>query len=279
MFRAAGAAKAPAFVHIRHMGAREPASALAALEEVLAAAAVSGAPLHVVHITSSGLRQTPDLLAAIAGARAHGLDVTTECYPYTAAQTELQSAMFDEGWQQVLGVDYGALEWAATGERLTAATFARYRKPGGMVIMHMIPEEIATLAVASPLTMIASDGYIEAGKGHPRGAGTFTRVLGYYVRERHALGLMDALAKMTIQPARRLEARAPAMRRKGRLQPGADADITVFDPGTVADRATFRQPTLAPAGIRWVLVSGVPVVAEGRLEAGPRPGRAIRAGE
>ena len=60
--------------------------------------------------------------------------------------------------------------------------------------------------------MIASDGYIEAGKGHPRGAGTFTRVLGYYVRERHALGLMDALAKMTIQPARRLEARAPAMR-------------------------------------------------------------------
>ena len=279
MFRAAGAVKAPVFVHIRHMGAREPANGLAALEEVLAAAAITGAPLHVVHITSSGLRQTPDLLAAIRDARAHGVDVTTECYPYTAAQTELQSAMFDEGWQQVLGADYGALEWAATGERLTPATFAKYRNPGGMVIMHIIPEEIAMLAVASPLTMIASDGYLEKGKGHPRGAGTFTRVLGYYVRERHALPLMDALAKMTIQPARRLEARAPVMRRKGRVQVGADADITVFDPRTVVDRATFRQPTLAPEGVRWVLVSGVPVVAEGRLQENARPGRAIRAGQ
>lgn len=277
MFRVAGAHKAPVFVHIRTMGTVEPQSALNGLEEVVAAAVMTGAPLHVVHITSSGLRATPDLLHAISDARAHGVDVTTECYPYSAAETELQSAMFDNGWQKVLGVDYPALEWAQTGERLNADTFAKYRKVGGIIIIHMIPDDIVKLAVSSPLTMIASDGIIENGKGHPRAAGSYARVLGRYVRESNDLTWMEALRKMTLAPAQRLETYVPAMKRKGRVQDGADADLTIFDPKTIEDRATFEHPTEPSAGIRYVLVNGTVVISDGHLNSNLRPGRPIRA--
>jgi hypothetical protein len=277
MFRVAGAAKAPAFVHIRHMGSREPQSALNAVEEVIAASTITGAPLHIVHISSHGLQSTPVLLSAIADARAHGLDVTAECYPYSAAMTEIQSAILDEGWQAVLGADYNALEWPLTGERLNATTFAKYREQGGLVIMHIIPEEIVRAAVSSPLTIIASDGFILNGKGHPRGAGTFSRVLGRYVREPHTLTWMEAIRKMTLAPAERLKVYVPQMKRKGRLQAGADADITVFDPETVAERATFEQAAGPSDGIRHVLVNGTVVIDGGRLNDTLRPGRPIRA--
>lgn len=270
MFRVAARLKAPVFVHIRHMGAAEP-DALNAVEEVIANAAITGAALHIVHITSSGLTQAPKLLQAIDEARARGLDVTTECYPYNAAMTELQSAMFDPGWQKVLGIDYDRVEWVATGERLTKATFEQYRKVGGMVIMHMIPDDIVSKAVAHPGVMIASDGFLKSGKGHPRGAGTYTRVLGRYVREEKALSLMDAIAKMSLLPANRT-----GLKTKGRIQVGADADLAIFDPGTVIDRATFREPSLPPAGMLHVIVGGTPVVEGGNLVEGVLPGKPVR---
>ncbi len=171
----------------------------------------------------------------IAGARKHGMDVTTEAYPYTAGMTDLASAIFDEGWQNRLGhISYGDLQWAATGERLTAESFARYRKQGGMVAIHGIPEEVARMAMADPTVIVASDGILDEGKGHPRAAGTFARVLGRYVREQHALPLMTALNKMTALPAARL-----GLKDRGHLAVGADADITAFDPARVIDRATF----------------------------------------
>jgi dihydroorotase len=276
MFRVAARFRAPVFVHIRHMGEAEP-DALNALEEGIAASAVTGAPLHVVHITSSGLAQTPKLLQTIAEAQKRGLDVTTECYPYNAAMTALNSAMFDPGWQKVLGIGFDKLEWAATGERLTEATFHRYRRDPGMVIMHMIPDSAVEQAVASPLTMIASDGIITNGKGHPRGAGTFARVLGYYVRERKLLSLMDAIGKMALAPAQRLENLAPEMKNKGRIRVGADADLAVFNAALVRDQATFREPAQFSAGIAHVIVAGVPVVQDGKVAEGVFPGKPIRA--
>jgi dihydroorotase len=271
LFQLAAQRRVPIYVHMRNAGPLEP-GAIDALQEVLADAAATGAALHIVHITSMGLRETPVLLSMIEGARRRGLDVTTEAYPYTAAMTDLSSAIFDEGWQQHMGgINYGDLQWAATGERLNADTFVRYRKQGGMVVIHNIPEEAARLAVANPLVMIASDGMIENGKGHPRGAGTYARVLGRYVREQHALELMDALRKMSLMPAQRL-----GIQSKGRLQVGADADIVVFDPARVIDRATFDNPAQYSDGIPHVLVNGVFVVRNGELQKGAAPGHPLR---
>ena len=140
-----------------------------------------------------------------------------------------------------------------------------------MVAIHSIPEEVVRMAIADPLTMIASDGILDHGKGHPRAAGTYARVLGRYVREEHALGLMEALRKMTVMPAERL-----AIPNKGRLATGADADITVFDPARVIDRATFENPAQYSEGIEYVLVNGSLVVKKGELVEGVNPGRAVR---
>lgn len=277
MFRVAAEYHASAHVHMRYSGWKEPLNSYTALEEVLAAAAVSGAPLHVVHITSTGVRAAPQLLNMIAGARSHGIDVTTECYPYTAGMTYIESSVFDPGWREARELDYKDLQWAATGERLTAETYEKYRKQGGLVAIHEIPPEIANIGVGSPLTLIASDSIMTNGKGHPRTAGTFSRVLGHYVREEHALTLMDALAKMTIRPAQRLEARVPAMRNKGRIREGADADLTVFDPATVADRATYEHPTTPSQGIAYVLVNGQVLIRKGELLPDLSPGRPVLA--
>jgi N-acyl-D-aspartate/D-glutamate deacylase len=278
MFRVAAKYGASVHVHLRYGGLKEPNTGLAALEEVLAAAAATGAPLHVVHVTSMGLKYTPQLISMIRGAQQHGLDVTTECYPYTAGSTELQSAIFDPGWQENMGITYKDVQWTATGERLTAETFEKYRKQGGIVVIHSIPEEAARTAVADPIVMIASDGMpITGAKVHPRGQATFSRVLGHYVREERVLDLMTALRKMTLMPAQRLEKRAPSFKDKGRIRVGADADITIFDPARVIDKATFDEPLQYSEGIPFVLVNGVLVVNNSEFVERVHPGRAARA--
>jgi N-acyl-D-aspartate/D-glutamate deacylase len=278
MFRVAAKYKTPVHVHLRYAGIKEPTTGLAALEEVIAAGATTGAPLHVVHLTSIGLRDTPQLIAMIEGARKQGLDVTTECYPYTASSTRLESALFDPGWQEQQGITYKDIQWAKTGERLTAETFEKYRKEGGTAVIFSIPEETVRTAIANPMVMIASDGMpITGAKVHPRGQGTFSRVLGHYVREEKVLDLMTALRKITLMPAQRLEKRAPMFKDKGRIRVGADADITVFDPERIIDKATYEEPLQYSEGIQFVLVNGVAVVKDGQLVEGVFPGQAARA--
>jgi N-acyl-D-aspartate/D-glutamate deacylase len=280
MFRAAAKYGASVHVHLRYSGLKEPETGLAGIEEVIAAAAGTGAALHVVHISSMGLKYTPQLIEMVAGAQKRGLDVTTECYPYTAASTDLASALFDAGWQDRMGITYHDLQWAATGERLTAETFAKYRQQGGEVVIFVIPDEAARAAVANPIVMIASDGVHLPGSGpkiHPRGQGTFSRVLGHYVREEKILDLMTALRKMTLMPAQRLEKHAPVFHDKGRIRVGADADITVFDPDKVVDKATYEEPMQYSEGMQFVFVNGTLVVKDGKLVEGVFPGRAARA--
>ena len=278
MFRLAAKYKASVHVHLRYSGLEEPDTGLVGIQEVIADAAVTGAPLHVVHISSMGLKYTPQLIEMVADAQKRGLDVTTECYPYTAASTALESAVFDDGWQERMGVTYKDVEWSATGERLTADTFARYRKEGGNVVIFVIPDDAARAAVANPIVMIASDGPEATGPNiHPRGQGTFSRVLGHYVREEKALDLMTALRKMTLMPAQRLEEHAPMFRDKGRIRIGADADLTVFDPDKVIDKATYEKPLQYSEGIQFVFVNGTAIVKDGKLVEGVFPGRAARA--
>jgi N-acyl-D-aspartate/D-glutamate deacylase len=277
IFRIAADRKVTCFVHTRSVGSLEPGSTTESMEEVIAGAAITGASIHVVHITSMSGRQTGLALEMIDGARKRGLDITTEAYPYTAGQTAIESAMFDPGWQEKLDITYKDLQWVATGERLTEESFNRYRKTGGFVILHSIPEEAARQAIAYPGVIIASDGRLEQGKGHPRGAGAYARVLGHYVRDEKALPLMTALEKMTILPAKRLEAVSPQMANKGRIKAGADADITVFDPARVIDKATFEKPNQYSEGIPFVLVNGVLVVRDGQVVEGAKPGAAIKA--
>jgi N-acyl-D-aspartate/D-glutamate deacylase len=274
VFELASARHTPVYVHLRSSGPVEPGG-IDALQEAMANAASAGASLHVVHITSTELRETALALDMIHSAHRHNLDFTTEAYPYTAGMTDIGSAIFSEGWQaRNGGITYHDLQWAATGERLTAESFARYRRQGGMVAIHSIPEEIVRIAMADPDVIVASDGILDHGKGHPRAAGTYARVLGKYVREEHVLSLTDALRKMSFLPAQRLN-----LSTKGRLQAGADADIVVFDPERVTDRATFENPAQYSDGIPYVMVNGVWVVRNSQIQTGVFPGRALRRGE
>lgn len=267
MFRVAAAGGASAHIHMR--------GGIDGLKETIAAAEAAGAALHIVHVNSSAGDNIDAFLTMIGAARDAGQDVTTEAYPYGAGMTEIQTALYDD-WESWPDDRFARNQLVSTGERLTRATFGKARAEGGTVITHGRSEEQTRVAVISPLTMIASDGFIENGRGHPRTSGTFAKVLGRYVREERVMGLMDALQQMTLDPARRLERRTPAMADKGRIRVGADADLTIFDPATVIDRATYEDATIPSTGIPFVVVGGQVVVDGGAITT-VRPGRGIRA--
>lgn len=275
-FRLAAARGLPVFTHIRSAGRIEPGSSIESVGEVIAAAATTGASLQIVHINSSGLRDAPECLALIAGARARGLDVTTEAYPYEAGMTLINSALFNPGWREKLGIDYKDLQMPETGERLTKARFDELHADPTprWITIFANPVDVMDIVIRHPLVMIASDGITE----HPRNAGTFSRILARYVREQRTLTLMDALRKMSLMPAQRLEGSTPAARGKGRLQEGADADVVVFDPETIADRATYAKATEPSVGVKYLLVAGIVVVDAGRIVPGVAPGRALVSG-
>ena len=266
MFRLAAERGLPVYTHIRSAGRVEPGSAIEAVSEVIGAAAITGASLHIVHINSSCLRDSLECLAMVEGARARGLDVTTEAYPYIAGMTAVNSALFNPGWREKLGIDYSDLVLPDTGEHLTKERFEELHNSSKTqwVLVYANTQEVVDKVIPNPLVMIASDGL----EGHPRNAGTYSRVLAQYVREKGTVTLMDAIRKMSFMPAEMLERSTPAARRKGRLQEGCDADIVVFDAATISDRATFEKPMEPSVGVRYLVVGGTLVVDEGQDCAG-----------
>ena len=270
-FEIAADADVPIFTHVRGRG-------LQSVQEVVANAAATGASLHVVHVNSVSLGDIDPVLRLIQGARARGVDVTAEAYPYTAGSTSIQSALFDGDWQSNYGISYDGLQWQATGERLNAETFLQYRQQGGVLIIHMMKEDWIDRAIGNDWVIVASDGMPYAPGAHPRTAGTFSRVLGRYVRERGVIDLPTAIKKMTLLPAQRLENVVPSMARKGRLQVGADADLVVFDPQTIIDTATFETGPSFSEGIEYVFVNGVAVVMDGEAVPDVYPGNPVRSG-
>ena len=273
IFRVAAERRVPVFTHVRSFGRLEPGSSIEAVGEVIAAAAVTGASLQVVHINSSCLKDGLECLSMVAGARARGLDVTTEAYPYTAGMTYINSALFNPGWKEKLGIDYSSLQLPDTGEKLTQSRFEELHKSSApqAVLVFMNSQEMADAVIANPLVSIASDGEM----GHPRNAGTFSRILARYVRDIGSVTLIDAIRKMSLMPAERLEKSAGSGHRKGRLQEGADADVIVFDPKTVSDRSTYQAPREPSVGMKYVIVGGTLLIDQGKLLPNTFPGKPL----
>lgn len=268
VYQLAGELNALVFSHVREPG-------LISIQEAIADAALTGAPLHIVHINSMALGKIKVALELIQAANQKGIDITTELYPYTAASTLIQSAVFNDGWQEKLGMTYSDLQWVATGERLTKETFEKYRASGGAAIMHMMKPDWINAGVSAPGVMIASDGMPYSALAHPRTAGTFCRVLGKFVREDKVIDLPTAIEKMTLLPAKRLGGISPMMQFKGRIQVGADADVTVFNASTVIDQATFEKGLEFSQGIEFVLVNGVLVLKKGKTVSNAFPGHPV----
>jgi N-acyl-D-aspartate/D-glutamate deacylase len=270
----------PATFHARYSDDVAPGTNAEALAEVLRVANDTGARVHVEHIISTGgtytMRQSLDTLEA---ARKAGVEVTACTYPYDYWATYLASARFNTGWQDRFHISYDDLAIVGTGERLTPATFAKYQAQNALCAAFAIPETDVRETLRTDWVMLGSDAILEPGdKNHPRSTGCFARAIGRYTRDRKVLSLMDALAKATILPARLTERGAAAMRRKGRLQVGADADVTVFDPDRLIDRSTIEAPGVESEGVRYVLVAGQIVRDPSGNRRDTRPGAAITRG-
>jgi dihydroorotase len=277
MFQVAGEFGVMAAPHARYKGNVFPLTMSLATMEAISMAAASGASLQMIHLISSTVGSAPLSIDLMEGAKARGVDVGFDFHVWTRNQTSLQSALYDEGWQPRFGgVDYDCLYVAQTQEKLTEERFYELRaQPGELSVQcEFIPEEEILMGIRSPLGIITYDGGgLVNGTGHPRSVGTFARFLGRYIRDQEVLSWMEGIRRITLAPAQRLEKAMPAMKRKGRLQVGMDADITIFDPTTVRERATYAEPDQRSAGIAWVIVNGVVAMDHGVGVEGAAPGR------
>lgn len=291
----------PTFTHARYLSNIEPDSSFEGFQEMVAVSAATGAQMHVSHLNSISLRDIGIVRKMLEQAQANGVNITVEAYPYGAGSTAIGTALFEgENWQARMG-DIKKSDFTRDGVPLTDAEFDRLQaeEPRTTIVVHFLhpeddPKDRETLA-QSILYLggaIASDGgdwrvgrekiasdvwpIPDDAEAHPRSAGTFSKFLRVYVRENEMIGLSDALAKTSLIPAQILEASVPQMRRKGRIQEGADADIVIFDFDTVRDRATYEEPAQMSVGFEYVVVAGTPLVWSGELDTAVLPGRAIR---
>jgi hypothetical protein len=266
---------APIFIHIRRGIDGDPAG----LHEVIDLAREYGAPIHICHITHNAISNLEYFLDTVANAREAGVDISTEVLPYNAGSALISSAVFSRDWQTIFNITYGDVEWAATGERFDKAMWEDYHenRPDGQVIHHYLKEAWTRRAVREPGVIVVSDLLpmeTREKKVAPHN-GAFSKVLARYVREEQVLDLNTALGKMTLLPALRLQAYAPAFSRKGRIQEKMDADITIFDPEAIRDNATYQDPYREATGIVHVIVNGEAVISDGAQVDGSYPGRRL----
>ncbi|GFN31315.1 amidohydrolase family protein [Paenibacillus xylaniclasticus] len=268
----------PVYFHARYSDMEEPGTNIDALNELIDYARQTGASVHIDHINSTGgtfsMKQS---LALVEAARAEGLDITACIYPYDYWGTYLNSARFDEGWQERFRITYHDLQLAGSTERLTKETFAQYKKEGKLAVAYAIPPEDIEESIKPDYVMIGSDAILEPGlNNHPRASGTFARTIGLYARDKGVISLMDAIAKTSLLPAQRLEKQAPVLKKKGRIAKGMDADIVVFDYDTIIDQSTVEHPELYSSGIHYVLIGGQPVLDNGKLNKRIRIGEPVK---
>jgi dihydroorotase len=251
-----------------------------ATEEIIALATATGAQAQLIHLISSTVGSAPLCIKLIEGAANHGIDVGFDFHVWTRNETSLKSALYDSGWEKTFGgITYSNIYIATTQEQLTKERFEELREAPQRTIVQteFILESEIEMALRSPIGIVSSDGGgLRKGRGHPRSVGNFARFLGRYVREKKVIPLMEALRKITVLPASRLEKAVPRMKKKGRLQVGCDADITVFNPETIRERATYKEPFHHSEGIEYVFVDGTLVVDKGKVVDGVAPGKWLR---
>jgi len=268
----------PLFIHIRRGIAGDPAG----LDEVLALAKETGTRILICHLSHSAMQNTPLFLEKIREARANGADVWAEVLPYNAGSVQIGAAVFNRDWRKIFNIDYKDVQLAATGEWFTEESFERTRKenPEAEIIHHYLKEEWTRQLATAPDVIISSDGLPALStdkKIPPQGVGSFSKILGKYVREEQAIDMMTALSKMTLQPAQLLEKAAPVFRLKGRLQIGMDADVVIFDPKTIRANTTYLDPHQASTGVNWLLVGGEIVLENGAIRPKTFPGQFLKA--
>jgi N-acyl-D-aspartate/D-glutamate deacylase len=277
LFEVAAEREVPLYIHVRRGHTGDPSG----LIEVLDLAVETGAPLFICHITHNAMGAIGDWLAMIDEANQAGANITTETLSYAAGGTSISADVFRRrDWQAIFDISYQDVQWVATGEWLTKETWDKYAKeqPTGMVNHHYVKEDWVETALQWPGMMVSTDALPAIDTSiptNPNVAGTFSRLLGHYVRERGVLSLSDALAKSSLLQAHWMEQASPVFKKKGRIQQGADADIVIFDAQTIAANAVYGDPYLKPTGMLHVLVAGQAVVQNSELVAGAVPGRKL----
>lgn len=249
---------------------------LEALSEMIIVARETKVKFEISHIGSCiAFGQMEEGLKMLDAAIDSGIDIMADLYPYNAFATYIGTAVFDPGCFERWGVGYDAIQIADgkySGQRCNKEIFdyLRENEPNTMAVAFVMNDDEVSEAMKNKHIMIGSDGLMANGLGHPRGVGTFPRVLGKYVRQEHVIDLITAINKMTYMPAQRL-----GLKSKGRIKEGYDADITIFDYEKVIDNATFEKPNLISNGIEYVIVNGVKTVVNGNL-TGSKPGISIK---
>jgi N-acyl-D-aspartate/D-glutamate deacylase len=291
----------PTYTHARDLVEQDPETLIDGAEEIVRAAGETGAHMHYCHVNSTSLRHLDRVLSVVERARVQGARVSTEAYPYGTGMTSINASFLDPDVLHRRGITPQAIQDIATGRRFDSAdelTEARRTNRGDLVFVEFLKEhdattrELLTRALIFPETVIATDGFEPLWRStptddqrwplpadavtHPRTAGTYSRSIRTLWRESGALSLMEVIRRTSLLPAQILSESVPAMSRKGRVQAGADADIVVFDPDTVSDRATYTHSTTPSTGYDYVIVNGVELVSDGRLRTDQLPGKPIR---